>query len=130
MRLSARGPPVSPKFVGVPVRDAECDAVQVLVGIEAHLERRGVPHRFDGSRSDSVVAAVVRRRSERRHRPDDADEDRKASQLMMGHRCLSGGRQDPGRNRHIQRLALNDATATIGHARRIITVRKRRRSSP
>ena len=67
VRLPA-SPFVAAEFIRDPVRDAECDAVRVLVSVEAHLEgfeeRFEVPHRVDRLRDESVMVVVVCRRGQ------------------------------------------------------------------
>ena len=87
VRLAA-SPFVAAEFIRDPVRYAECDAVRVLVGIEAHLERFEVPHGVNRLRDESVMVVVVRRRGQSRRGPDEADEDQQRSQVVTGHPCL------------------------------------------
>ena len=100
MQIRIRGPPRGPlvrlaaspfvaaEFIRDPVRYAKCDAVHILVGIEAHLERFEVPNRVDRLRDESVMVLVVRRRGQSRRGPGEADEDQEVSQVVTGHPCL------------------------------------------
>ena len=81
MQIRIRGPPRGPlvrfpaspfvaaEFIRDPVRYAECDAVRILVSVEAHLEgfeeRFEVPNRVDRLRDESIMVVVPQTRPRR-----------------------------------------------------------------